>query len=100
MAAVVKNGTGGGAHGSLITAPDCRAVINGSAPPKLAAAGVGDVLGGFVLGILAPGMDPFHAAAAADWLHGAAAGEFGTGLNAEDLPDLLPGAFCRPFAQK
>jgi NAD(P)H-hydrate epimerase len=35
-------------------------------------------------------MDPFQAAAAAVWLHGAAAAEFGAGLMAEDLPDLLP----------
>jgi NAD(P)H-hydrate epimerase len=36
-------------------------------------------------------MDSFHAAAAGVWLHGAAAGTFGPGLLAEDLPDLLPG---------
>jgi len=43
----------------------------------------------------AEGMDPFLAAAAAVWLHGAAAAEFGPGLIAEDLPDLLPGVFRR-----
>jgi hypothetical protein len=36
-------------------------------------------------------MEPFLAAAAAVWLHGAAANAFGPGLMAEDLPDLLPG---------
>jgi NAD(P)H-hydrate epimerase len=46
-----------------------------------------------VLGLLAQGMEPFLAAAAAVWLHGAAASEFGPGLMAEDLPDLLPGVF-------
>jgi len=35
-------------------------------------------------------MTPFLAAAAAVWLHGAAASSFGPGLLAEDLPDLLP----------
>jgi NAD(P)H-hydrate epimerase len=35
-------------------------------------------------------MLPFLAAAAAVWIHGAAAAEFGPGLLAEDLPDLLP----------
>ncbi len=35
-------------------------------------------------------MVPFLAASAAVWLHGAAAIEFGPGLIAEDLPDVLP----------
>ena len=35
-------------------------------------------------------MAPFEAAAAATWLHGAAATEYGLGLVAEDLPDVLP----------
>jgi NAD(P)H-hydrate epimerase len=35
-------------------------------------------------------MAPFEAAAAAVWLHGAAATEFGLGLVAEDLPNALP----------
>ena len=46
-----------------------------------------------MLGLLTQGMQPFLAAAAAVWLHGAAATEFGPGLLAEDLPDLLPGVF-------
>ena len=84
---------------TVIVAPDGRAIINANAPPTLATAGSGDVLGGILLGLLAQGMEPFLAAAAATWLHGAAAAEFGPGLIAEDLSDLLPCVFRRLYGR-
>ena len=48
------------------------------------------MLAGLIGGLLAQGMPPFEAASAAAWLHGDAAGRFGPGLIAEDLPEILP----------
>ncbi len=59
--------------------------------PWLATAGAGDVLAGFIGGLLARSFTPGAAAETGAWLHQEAARAFGPGLIAEDLPEALPG---------
>ena len=79
---------------TVIAAPDGRCAINSAhydrAAPWLATAGSGDVLAGFITGLLARGFAPLDAASTAAWLHVECARRFGPGLIAEDLPETLP----------
>jgi NAD(P)H-hydrate epimerase len=84
---------------TVIAAPDGRAVVNVHASSSLATAGSGDVLAGIAAGLMAQGLGPLVAGAAAAWLHGESALRFNRpGLIAEDLiaaiPDALQAAIC------
>jgi NAD(P)H-hydrate repair Nnr-like enzyme with NAD(P)H-hydrate dehydratase domain len=82
---------------TVIADPEGRCAIHAAAhdraAPWLATAGSGDVLAGFVTGLLARGFAPFDAACTGAWLHVECARGFGPGLIAEDLPDQLPAVF-------
>jgi ADP-dependent NAD(P)H-hydrate dehydratase / NAD(P)H-hydrate epimerase len=82
---------------TVVAEPGGRASITENAPPWLATAGSGDVLAGFIAGLLAQGMPPFEAASAATWLHGETGGEAGPGLIAEDLTEALRAVYRRLF---
>ena len=79
---------------TVIADPSGRCSINSAhydrAAPWLATAGSGDVLAGFIAGLLARGFAPMQAAETAAWLHVECARSFGPGLIAEDLPEELP----------
>ena len=82
---------------TVIADPSGRCAINSAhydrAAPWLATAGSGDVLAGFITGLLARGFAPMQAAESAAWLHVECARHFGPGLIAEDIPEQLPAVF-------
>ena len=79
---------------TVIAKPDGRCAVNSAhydrAAPWLATAGAGDVLAGFITGLLARRFSAMMAAETAAWLHVECARSFGPGLIAEDLPEELP----------
>jgi len=80
-------------NGSIIASPDETWLINTSGNSGMASAGMGDVLTGMIAALLAQGADARAAAAAAVWLHGAAAdalaaaGNGPIGISANELID-------------
>lgn len=82
---------------TVIAAPDGRVAVNANAPPFLATAGSGDVLAGFIVGLMAQGLPAFEAACAGAWFHGACATAFGPGLIADDLTNMLPDVLRKIF---
>ena len=77
---------------SLIARSDGRVRVTTSGVPWLAVAGAGDVLAGMIGSLLAAGLDPWDAASAGSWLHGAAAtlASGGGPLTATRVADAIP----------
>jgi NAD(P)H-hydrate epimerase len=86
--------------GTVVADPDGRVHLNTHRNPALASAGTGDVLAGIIGGFLAQGLDPYAAALAGVYVHGAAGEEASakmgdTGVLASDLLLLIPGVIRR-----
>ncbi|MDZ7631142.1 MAG: NAD(P)H-hydrate dehydratase [Gemmatimonadaceae bacterium] len=58
---------------TVIASPDGTTLISAAGNPALAMGGSGDLLSGIAGALLAQGMAPLHAGAAAAWVHGTAA---------------------------
>ncbi|MBU4434580.1 MAG: NAD(P)H-hydrate dehydratase [Alphaproteobacteria bacterium] len=85
---------------TVVAAPDGRAAVSLNGSPWLATAGSGDVLAGFIGGLIAQGMESFDAACAGAWIHAECAAAHGPGLIAEDLPGLASGVLAGLFARR
>ncbi|MDR0424565.1 MAG: NAD(P)H-hydrate dehydratase [Clostridiales Family XIII bacterium] len=82
---------------TLVFSDDGRKMANKTGNPGMATAGSGDVLTGVIASLAAQGLQPFEAAAAGAYLHGAAGdaaardlGEYG--LMASDIAHRIPAA--------
>ncbi len=78
---------------TVIVDSEGAVIVNTHATRWLATAGSGDVLGGFIGGLMAQGTDTLTACAMGAWLHGEAGRRIGAGLISEDIetevPDIL-----------
>lgn len=89
---------------SVVAGPHGRAFVSSGPTPALATAGTGDVLAGQCAGLLAQGVPPLEAAAAALHVGGAAAERYGAtrdsrSMVATDLLDMIPRVAAERFSR-
>ena len=88
---------------TVIASPDGQAAICPTGNPGMATAGMGDVLTGMIVGLLAQGLSAWDAARAGVYLHGLA-GDWASeqrgqaGMIASDLIECIPNAFEQTLA--
>jgi hydroxyethylthiazole kinase-like uncharacterized protein yjeF len=69
---------------TIVVGPDGRPAVNGLSSPALATAGTGDVLTGMIGALLARGLEPHAAAAAAVYAHARAGREAAARIGAAE----------------
>jgi len=85
--------------GTVVADPSGKFAVIPIATPALATAGTGDVLAGMIGGMLAQGLQPYHAAVLSSWLHAMAGRITAKNLatdrcaTASDVIQALPEAF-------
>lgn len=87
-------------HQTLIATPAGEVFINPTGNPGMASGGMGDVLAGIIVALLARGLDPLDAACAGVYIHGVAGDllmeqQGDTGMAAMDVAPLIPRAIGR-----
>jgi NAD(P)H-hydrate epimerase len=76
---------------TIVADPNGRTLVVDRGDERLATAGTGDVLAGMIVTMLASGVEPLQAAAAASWMHAEAARSQGRfGMTAGDIIEALP----------
>ena len=90
---------------TVVSTPEGAISVNPFATSALACAGTGDVLAGFIAGLLAQGMQPYQAAIVGTFLHGLAGkialSEVGAAASvlASDVLDMTPKAISSVMSQ-
>jgi NAD(P)H-hydrate epimerase len=84
--------------GTIIAQTEHPCIVNLTGNPGMATGGMGDVLGGLIVGLVAQGLTPYDASRAGVYIHGRAGDQVAmrasqAGLSATDLIEEIPFVF-------